>query len=165
MKVILILTLSLFSFSTFAHVDSSKCPEKFSITYYDINRGPLTKKIEVDPFLKAGWDGVKQAQKFEQEFHLSTKSDTDLCVYINKNGAVILQTNDGVDELRVPYSNNLYFRTKVLSFSNDYIELAVDEESKNIYAPILQPNSDGGVNVIGEVEVGEAEAVNIEVLD
>jgi hypothetical protein len=164
MKVILILTLALFSFSTFAYVDSSKCPETFSITYYNINRGPLTKEIQADSTLKAGWDGVKAAQKFEQEFHLSTRSDTALCVYINKNGAAFLQTNNFVDELVIPYNNNLYFRTKVLSFTNEYIELAIDEESKDIYAPILQPDSDGGVNAVGEVEVGEAEAVNIQVL-
>ena len=163
MKIIIIMTVALCSLSSFAFVDSSKCPEKFAITYYDINRGPLTEKIEKDPSLKTGWDNVTQAQKYSKEFHLSTRSNTALCVYINKTGAALLQTNNGVDELVVPYSNNLYFRTKVLSFSNDYIELAIDEESKDIYAPIVQIDSDGGVNTIGEVEVGEAEAVNIQV--
>jgi hypothetical protein len=41
--------------------------------------------------------------------------------------------------------------------------LAVDKESKNIVSPILQIDSDGGSSVMGEVVVGEAETVKIQV--
>jgi hypothetical protein len=165
MKVILILIVTFYSVTSFAFVESKNCPERFSITYYDINRDPLTKEIAEDPRIKEGWDSVKKEQKFEVEFVLFTRSDTALCVYSNNMTAAFLQTNNGLDELMIPYKNNLYFRTKVLSFSREYIELAVDEESKDIYAPILQPDSDGGSNQIGEVEVGGAQAVNIQVIE
>jgi hypothetical protein len=165
MKMLLILSICFFSTTTFALVDSKNCPKSFSITYYDINRNPITKEITENPAIKAGWDTVNNEQKFEQVFTLFTRSNTALCVYVNNTVAAFLQTNDGVDELMIPFKNNLYFRTKILSFSNDYIELAVDEESKDIYAAVLQPDSDGGSNQIGEIEVGQAQAVNIQVLD
>ncbi len=165
MKMLLVLLICFFSTTTFALVDSKNCPKSFSITYYDISRNPLTKEITENPAIKAGWETVNKDQKFEQVFTLSTRSDTALCVYVNKSVAAFLETNNGVDELMIPYKNNLYFRTKILSFSNDFIELAIDEESKDIYAAVLQPDSDGGSNQIGEVEVGQAQAVNIQVLE
>jgi hypothetical protein len=164
MKIILLLNLAFFSFSTFAFIDSGKCPEKFFITYFNINRGPLTKKIVADPILKAGWDSVQEAQKFEQEFQISQRTDSSLCIYVNNNYMAYLQSNEGVDELVIPYNKGLYFRTKILTFSNDYIELAVDEDSKNILTPIHHVGLDGAI-AVGEVDVGEAEAVNIQVLE
>lgn len=164
MKLTMAILLSFLSFSAFALVESKNCPEKFSITYSNITRAPLSSEIEDSWSVKAGWSTVTNDQSLAQEFKISTRSDTALCVYTNGKVAVFLQTNDGVDELLVPYNYNVYFRTKVLSFSNDYIELAVDKDSKNIFAPILQIDSDGGVNAAGEVKVGEAEAVNVEVL-
>ncbi|MBC7537715.1 MAG: hypothetical protein H7281_02755 [Bacteriovorax sp.] len=41
---------------------------------------------------------------------------------------------------------------------------AIDKDSKNIIAPILQINSDDGANVVGEIDVGEAELISIQVL-
>ncbi len=164
MKIFIAISLILLSTTSFAFVDSKNCPDIFSITYYNISRGPLTAEIKNDWSLKAGWDQVKEAQKLVLEFKISTRSTTALCVYTNGKVAAFLQTNDGVDELMIPYNNSLYFRTKVLSFSSEYIELAVDEESKDILAPKISIDSDGGTNVTGEFEVGEAEAVNVQVL-
>ncbi|MDO9183981.1 MAG: hypothetical protein Q7U04_16315 [Bacteriovorax sp.] len=165
MKIIIALYFILQATSLFAFVNPNQCPEKFIITYYDINRGPLTKKIDADPILKAGWSVVKETQKLELEFTLLKRTEVAQCIYLNKNNQAFLQTNNGIDELVIPYVRDLYFRTKVLTFSNDFIELAVDEESKDIYAPVLQTNSRGEVSVVDEVEVGEAEAVNIQVID
>lgn len=150
MKLLLILTITIFSSSTFALVDSNNCPESFSITYYNITRSPITSVIKESAALKAGWASVKEAQKLEQEFSLIKKTDKALCVYTNGTADLYLRTNNGVDEIIVPYADNLYFKTKVLSFSNDYIELAVDEDSKKIYS------------AIGEVEVGSAQGVNVQ---
>lgn len=165
MKLILSLIIATLSTSAFAIVDSKNCPDNFYITFYNISRSVLTSDIRNNSSLKAGWDTVKEAQKLEQEFKIIKRTETTSCVYSNGNQALYLWTNNNaVDELVVPYKNNLYFRTKVLSFANDYIELAIDEDSKKILVPIMSVDSNGGTKVTGEVEVGEAEAVNIQVL-
>lgn len=162
MKLILSLALAIFSTLTFASVESVNCPESFSITYFNITRGPLTKIIKNNEILKAGWDSVKEAQKLELEFTISSRVDSTYCVYTNGQTTAYLQTNNGTDELVIPYGKNLYFRTRVLSFANDYIELAVDEYSKKIFTPIMKIDSNGDVKVSGEVGIGSAEAINIQ---
>ena len=165
MKIYLGLLLGFLSFSSWALVDAKKCPAKFEITYYDISRGPLTRTVMNNPIYKMAWDKIQETKKFEQIFKITSRTDTALCVYSNGINGALLQTNNGIDELVIPYKDELYFRTKVLSFSNDYIELAVDEDSKDIYTPIKEYDSDGGYNVVGELPVGKAQAVNIEELD
>lgn len=165
MKTIFTLVALALSFLAHAKVESQNCPENFSISYYDITKSPLTTQIKNDPLLKQAWSSVKETQKLTQEFKISSRTSSALCVYTNGKAAVFLQTNNGVDELVVPFAQNLYFRTKVLSFANDYIELAIDEDSKKLLAPVYQMDSDGGSNVIDEVEVGTAEAVNVQVVE
>lgn len=165
MKTVFTLLALSVSLHVSAKVESQNCPESFSISYYDITKSPLTSQIKNNPLLKQAWDAVKATQKLSQEFKISSRTSSALCVYTNGKAAVFLQTNNGVDELVVPFAQNLYFRTKVLSFANDYIELAIDEDSKKLLTPVYQIDSDGGSNVIDEVEVGTAEAVNVQVTE
>lgn len=164
MKLSIIALLSLFSFSAFGLVDSKNCPESFEITYTDIMRAPLSPEIEDSWSVKAGWSTLKNVTEFHQTFAISTRTNSALCVYTNGKVAVFLQTNDGVDELAVPYNHNLFFRTKIVSFSKNHIDLNMNKSSLEILAQILVPDSDGGAMAMGEVAVGEAQSVQLKVL-
>lgn len=167
MKTFLAITLCLISFSAFSLVESKNCPDAFSISYFDISRAPLTAEIENSWSLKIAWDSIHKIQKTEQVFKISSRTNSALCVYTDGKVAAFLQTNNGIDELFVPFNENvnLFFRSKILTFSSEYIELAVDEESKSIYGQKLRSNSEGGYESIGESVIGSAQAINIQVLE
>lgn len=165
MKTMFLFVLVLVSLQANAMIESQRCPEAFSISYYDISKSPLTPTIKNDRLLKKVWDSVKATQKLVQEFRILTRSSSALCAYTSGKAVAFLQTRNGFDELVVPFSQNLYFRTKVLSFELDYIELAVDDESKKLQTPVFQIDTNGRPTMIGETEVGTAEAVNVQVLE
>ncbi len=165
MKILISLMLIVISFSSEAFVNSNECPNNFVITYYNISRGPLSRSIQGNSEVRLGWESIREAQKFELDFKLVTKTSTAYCEYANGKNTATLQNKNGFDELVIPYSNNLYFRTKVLAFSDDYIELAVDEDSKKILFPVIEINSNGDSKVVDEIAIGEADGVRAEVLE
>lgn len=157
MKFSITLMATLFSFSAFALVESKNCPEQFVISYHKIARADLSPEIEDSWSVKAGWLTVGKELKMKEIYKISTRSNTALCVYINGKTAAFLQTNNGVDELMIPYNHNVYFRTKLNHFSRNSISIAEDQDSLSLLAPVIMPDSDGGMNVLGEVKVGSAE--------
>lgn len=163
MKFALITFLALFSFSSFALVDSKNCPKSFSVTYSNITRSPLTAEIESSWSVKSFWERFQNAEKLERFFVISTRSNTALCVYTSNNFAALLQTNNGVDEIAVPFDYNVFFRTKVISFSPNHIEISNDNASRDLLAPIFVLNSDS-VSIEGEVKIGTAEKVEVNIL-
>jgi hypothetical protein len=161
MKLSLALVLSFLSFSAFSYVDSKNCPEEFSITYSGLTREALTPVIDNNQIAYIVWEAVENVKEVTGTFKLSTRTESALCVYVNKNAAAFLQTNDGVDELMVGFNEVPgYFRTKVSSFSRNHIEVANDRASKSLLAPIFSNNPDS-TETLGEVVVATAQAVTI----
>ena len=133
MKIILSMIILTISSLSFAAVIKDECPESFTVTYYNISRGPLTKEIKDNPAFKLAWESVRENQRLLQIFSLVKKSDADVCNYLNGNKKAYLKSSGEIEVLYIPYNEKLYFRTNVLSFSKEYIELAVDENSKKIF--------------------------------
>lgn len=162
MKIILSIILLMISNLSLAKVIKEECPENFTITYYNISRGPLTKDIKNNAEVKLAWESVKEAQRFLQFFNLVKDSAADICSYSNGKKMAYIKSINEVEVLFIPYDDKLYFRTKILSFSQDYIELAVDEDSKKIFGMMKVHSGSGLPDINTEVEIGEAEAVNIQ---
>jgi hypothetical protein len=164
MKLILCLIALSFSLSASAFVESKNCPSKIGVTLFDITRAQSREEIQNNWSVKSAWESFSNQDKLDQKFSIVSRTDSALCVYSNGHQALFLETNNGVDELVIPVNEKLYMRTKILSFGKDFIEPAIDEESKQVVAPIIQLDSDGGSMTVGEVSVGEVEAIDIDVL-
>jgi hypothetical protein len=164
MKTVAFLALSFFfSFNSFARINTANCPNQITIQYQNISRLPYSAEISQSAFLDQSFKSVIDHDNKKVTFNLLTRTTETLCVYTNHQFAAYLQTNNGIDELMIPYNELTFFRTKVSSVSTSQIELTKDSDSFLLLAPDYQIDSDGGLNVINEVPVATAESIYIEV--
>ena len=137
-KIFLLTSALLFSFNSFARINTAKCPNQINIQYKNITKLPLTSEISQNAILDKAYKTVIESDAVNTTYHLLTRTNDTLCVYTNEHFVAFLQTNNNIDELMVPYNEFTFFRTKVISVNNNNIELSKDADSLLLFAQDFQ---------------------------
>lgn len=163
MKFLLVIAISFMSAQVMAGVDTKTCPKKFTLTYSNITRLPLSTEIENDFTAFTVWGQLEKVKNLNEAYEITTPTNVALCVYVNSNSMAFLVPGDGTFELTIsldPMSGmGLTVRTSVTSFENGKVTISNQEGDRTFFTQVI--SDDGKKEVIGTINVAVAESVKV----